>query len=184
MNQDTLKLCYYASELYESKKLSSNDIYQLLTTTNRRIGEVTKARQLVSYFLYNHYKMTMVQIAKEFKLQNHSSIIYQIDKVFYSLRTDKRMKYRHDFMLDIINGVQRIIMRDRPISKGILSEDDKEFIKANLSNDFSVSYYADILSKTKGAVKFYLYSLNKETLNATRKPQVKLSRFVIQKIDY
>jgi hypothetical protein len=87
-------------------------------------------------------------------------------------------------MLDIINGVQRTVTRDRPISKGILSEDDKDFIKANLSNDFSVSYYADILSKTKGAVKFYLYSLNKETLNATRKPQVKMSRFVIQKIDY
>lgn len=184
MTQDTLKLCYYASELYESKKLSSIDIYNLLTTTTRRIGEVTKARQLVAFMLYNHYNLTMVEIAKEFKLNNHSSIIYQIDKVFYTLRTDKRMKYRYDFMLDIVNGVERTVKRNTPISRGILSQDDRDFIKANLANDFSVSYYSDILNKTKGAVKFYLFSLKKETLNAVRKPQVKLSRFVIQRNDY
>ena len=184
MTQDTLKLCYYASELYESKKLSSNDIYNLLTTTTRRIGEVTKARQLVAFMLYNHYDMTMVEITKELGLKNHSSVIYQINKVFYRVNTDKRMKYRYDFMLDIVNGVQRTVNRTTPISRGILSQDDRDFIKANLANDFSVSYYSDILNKTKGAVKFYLFSLKKETLNLVRKPQVKLSRFVIQRNDY
>lgn len=184
MTQETLKLCYYASELYESKRLTSNQIYELLTKSTRRIGEVTKARQLVAYMLYNHYNMTLIDIAKELGLRNHSSVIYQIDKVYFSLRTDKRMQYRVNYMVDVYNGVYRTIKRNKPISKAILSDDDKEFIKANISNGYSVSYYSDILNKTKGAVKNYLSTLKKETLTKPKKEQFFLPKFVNTKIDY
>lgn len=184
MNENTLKLCYYASELYESKKLSANQIYHLLTTTKRQIGEVTKARQLVSFMLYNHFNLTQVEIAKELGLKNHSSIIYHIDQVYFKLRTDKRMQYRVDFMKDIINGVQRTVKRDVPISKAILSDDDKEFIEKNIKSGYSISYFSDILNKTKGAIRFYLKSLEKQTLNKSRKEQINLPKFVNTKIDY
>lgn len=184
MRDETLKLCYYASELYESKNMSANQIYEFLTKTKIRKGEVTKARQLVSYMLYNYCNMTMVQIAKEFKLKDHTAILYHIDQVYFKLRTDKRMQYRVNFMKDIINGLERKVKRDIPFFKNILSDDDKEFIKNNISNGYSVSYYSDILNKTKGAVKHYLSTLQKDTLNASRKVQVNIPKFVNTQIDY
>lgn len=184
MKDETLKLCYYASELYESKNISANQIYEFLTKTKIRKSEVTKARQLVSFMLYNYFNLTQWQIANELGLKNHSSILYHIDQVYFKLRTDKRMQYRVDFMKDIINGVQRTVKRDVPISRAILSNDDKLFIESNISNGYSVSYFSDILNKTKGAVKHYLATLQKETLNKSRKEQVFLPKFVSTKIDY
>lgn len=184
MNETTLKFCYYASELYESKKLSANQIYELLIKSKSRKDEVSRARQLISYMLYNHCNMTMVQIAKELNLKNHSSILYQIDQVYFSLRTDKRMQYRVNFMVDIFNGVYRTITRDTPISKGVLSDDDKEFIKTNAHKGYSISYFSDVLNKNKGSIKFYLRSLNIDSLNASRKVQVNLPKFANKQIDY
>jgi hypothetical protein len=184
MTKETLKLCYYASELYESKKYTANQIYDLLTKTQSRKKEVTKARQLVSYFLYNHYNLTLKEITKEINLINHTTIMYHIDQVYFSLRTDKRMKYRHDFMLDIINGLERTVIRNKPISRNVLSQDDKDFIFNNLNQGYSISYYSDVLNKTKCSIKYYLHSLKKENINTFRKNQIKIPNIVNKQIDY
>ena len=184
MTKETLKLCYYASELYESKKYSSNQIYDLLTKTRSRKKEVTKARQLVSYFLYNHYKLTLKEIAKELNLVNHTTIMYHIDQVFFSLRTDKRMKYRHDFMLDVLNGLERTISRNKPISRQVLSQDDKDFILSNLNKNYSIIYLSDFLNKTKNAVRFYLQSLQKESKKINKLQTFNLPKQTNFKIDY
>lgn len=184
MKNETLKLCYYASELYESKKLTANQIYELLTKTKNRQGEVAKARQLVAYFLYNHYNLTLKEIAKELNLANHTSIIYQIDKVYFSLRTDKRMKYRYDFMQDIINGIHRTVIRNKVVSKAILQEQDKEFIRENLNKGYSISYFSDVLNKHKNAIQRYLSTLKKDNKKIVKLPEYSLIKITNNKIDY
>jgi predicted transcriptional regulator len=129
-------------------------------------------------------KQQLKEIAKELNLVNHSTIVYHIDQVFFSLRTDKRMKYRHDFMLDIINGIERTVKRNKVISKQVLSQDDKDFILNNLNNNYSISYLSDVLNKTKNAVKFYLQSLEKEPKKVNKLQTFNLPKQTYFKIDY
>jgi len=162
MKTTTKKLCQLASELYESKNLSAEMIYDLILNSKSRKKEVTKAKQLVSFFLYNHFDMTYCAISREFGFKNHTSVLYHVNEVYFSLRTDKRMKYRHDYILDILNGVERTILRNKPILKSVLSEDDKQFIKDNLNQGYSISYLSDVLNKHKGIIKSFLLNVKKE----------------------
>lgn len=181
MKDTTKKLCLTASELYESKNYPAHKIFELLLNSKSRIKEVSKAKQLVSYFLYNHYNMTFIQIANEFKMINHSSVLYHVNEVHFSLRTDKRMKYRHDYMLDIINGVERTILRNKPISRNVLSDDDKKFIDENVH---TVSYYSDILNKNKGVIRLYLQNVHKERKLSYIAQQIRVAKMLNTRIDY
>lgn len=163
MKDTTKKLIKYAAELYESEIVPAEKIYDLLLNSVTRKKEVTKTRQLVCYFLYNHYDMTLLEICKEFRLANHTSVLYGVNKVHFSLRTDKRMTYRHDYMLDRINGLERFIIRNKPILRNELSEDDKLFITENLNKGYSISYFSDILNKHKYTIRCFLKFLKSES---------------------
>lgn len=163
MNDTTKKLIKYAAELYETKIVPADKIYDLLLNSVTRKKEVTKTRQLVCYFLYNHYDMTLLQICNEFRLANHTSVLYAVNEVHYSLRTDKRMTYRHDYMLDKINGLERFIIRNKPILKSELLDDDKQFIQENINKGYSISYYSDVLNKHKYTIRCFLKFLKSES---------------------
>jgi hypothetical protein len=184
MNDTTKKLIRYAAELYESKAIPAEKIYDLLLNSVTRKKEVTKTRQLVSYFLYNHYEMTLCDISKEFRLANHTSILYAVNEVHFSFRTDKRMRYRHDYMLDKINGLERFILRPTTILKTELSNADKQFIEDTLNKKYSISYYSDVLSKNKGIIKSFLKVLNINSKKSNTLRQVNLPKFKSTTIDY
>jgi hypothetical protein len=180
MKDITKNLCKIAADINESKKFSSDKIFELLINSKSRLKEVSRSKQLVSYFLYNNYNFTLTQIAKELNMKNHTSIMHHIDNVFYGLRTDKRAKYRHDFMLDVMSGLKRTIIRNKTISRNELSDDDKKFID---ENSYNVSYYSDVLTKNKGVISLYLKNIHKEN-KARYKNQMLMPKISFNKIDY
>tara|TARA_R110000868_G_scaffold136447_1_gene349415 strand:+ start:21063 stop:21578 length:516 start_codon:yes stop_codon:yes gene_type:complete len=163
MKDTTKKLIIYAAELFETKTIPANQIYDLLLNSVTRKKEVTKTRQLVCYFLYNHYEMTLIDICKEFRFANHTSVLYAVNEIHFSLRTDKRMRYRHDYMLDKINGLECSIIRHIPVLKTELSDVDKLFIQDNFFKGYSISYYSDILIKHKQTIKAFLKFLKEDS---------------------
>lgn len=164
MQDKTKTLCYWASQLYQSDILSADEIYDKLLNSKTRKKEVAKAKQLVGYLLYNHYNFTQVMIANEFNLANHSTIVHWLDQVQSELKTNKRMQYRYNLMKDVIDGkdVKLIKQRPRYFSRHALSDADKQFIKDNFNNGFCVSYFADVLNKTRKCVKSYFDYLSDE----------------------
>lgn len=189
MQDKTKTLCYWASQLYQSDILSSNEIYDRLLNSKSRKREVSKAKQLVGYLLYNHYNFTQQMIASEFNLLNHSTVIHWLDQVQSELKTNKRMQYRYSFMKDIINGKQVKLIKQKHtyFSKHDLSEADKQFIKDNFNNGFCISYFADVLNKTRKCVKSYFDYLSNEKniFNAPKANKYRVHSFnKRQTIDY
>lgn len=164
MQEQTKTLCYWTSQLYQNEVLHADEIYDKLINSNSRLKPVSKAKQLAGYILYNHYDLTLQMIADEFGLTNHSTVIYWLDQVQSELKTNKRMQYRYNLMRDVINGKEVKIIRQKPkyFSRHALSDADKQFIKDNYNNGFSISYYADALNKTRKTVKDYLNFISKE----------------------
>jgi hypothetical protein len=164
MTEETKKLSIAASQLYESERINWQEIYELLTTTKSRIKEVTLSRQLVGYVLYNHYGLTLKQVAKEIGLLCHSSIIYFIDNIQVQLRNNKRMQYRYNYMLEVMAGNSKEIIKPKHIKviKTVLTVGDIDFIRSNYKKDFSISYYSDILKKHKNPIRRYLKILENE----------------------
>lgn len=171
MTEETKRLSIAASQLYESERITWQEIYELLTTTKSRVKEVTLARQLVGYMLYNHYGLTLKQVAKEIGLLCHSSIIYFIDNIQVQLRNNKRMQYRYDYMKDVIAGNNKDIIKPKHIKvvKSVLTAADMDFIRSNYKKAFSVCYYSDMLKKHRYPIRRYLKILEKELGPATIK---------------
>lgn len=184
MKDTTKKLIIYAAELFETKQIPADKIYDLLLNSVTRKKEVTKTRQLVCYFLYNHYEMTLIDICKEFRFANHTSALYAVNEIHFSLRTDRRCKYRHDYMLDKINGLERFIMRQVPVLKTVLMDADKQFIIDNKNKGYSISYYSDILNKHKFTIKSFLKVLKENSKKSNTLRQGNLPKFKSTVIDY
>ena len=189
MTKETAQLCLWASALYENERLSRDEIYFYLINTRSRVKEVSNTRQLVGYVLYNHFDYTMQMIAEEFKLINHSTIVYWMDRVQQEIKTNRRMKYRYEYLKDCLQGEVKEIkkMITAYQSNRILSDADKDFIKFNLDKGFSVSYISDALKKTRGAVKEYIALLNRKNpkLEAKAMSRVRVHSFnKRQPIDY
>jgi hypothetical protein len=184
MKDTTKKLIIYAAELFETKQISADKIYDLLLNSVSRKKEVTKTRQLVCYFLYNHYEMTYVDICKEFRFANHTSVLYAVNEIHFSLRTDKRMQYRCNYVLDKINGLERFIIRNKPILKTELLDADKQFIIDNLNKGYSISYYSDVLNKNKGVIKSFLNLLKADSKKINKLQTINLPKRTNIKIDY
>ena len=165
MTKETAQLCLWASALYENERLSRDEIYFYLINTRSRVKEVSNARQLVGYVLYNHFDYTMQMIAHEFSLTNHSTVVYWMDRVQMSIKTNKRMKYRYEYILDCINGNVLEIkkMGNSSVSKYKLSEADRDFIKINIDKGYSISYLADVLKKTRKCIKEYLLLIDSKS---------------------
>lgn len=189
MKEETKNLCYWAAQLYHTDRVPSDVIYDLVLNSNSRLKEVSQARQLVGYMLYNHFGYTLQGIASEFNLLNHSTILYWMDKIQVQLRTNRRMQYRYDFMKDVLNGTQKPIIRQSTsvINKNILSQADMHFIKSTFTSGFSICYYADVLRKNRQPVRDYMRFLSKEN-NIFEAPKIEKFRHTIknqsQSIDY
>lgn len=165
MTDETKKLCLWASALYENERLTRDEIYFYITNSKSRIKEVSQTKQLVGYMLYNHFNYTMQMIAEEFSLINHSTVVYWMDRVQMSVKTNKRMKYRYDYLLDCIKGDVKEVRRigNTTISKRILSDADRDFIRLNINRGYSVTYFADVLRKTRGCIKDYLLLIERKS---------------------
>lgn len=189
MKDNTKQLCLWASALYESERVSRDEIYFDVVNTKSRTKEVSQTKQLVGYMLYNHFDFTMQMIAEEFKLINHSTIVYWMYRVQQEIKTNRRMKYRYEYLKDCLQGEVKEIkkMVNSYQSNRILSDADKDFIKFNLDKGFSVSYISDALKKTRGAVKEYIALLNRKNpkLEAKAMSRVRVHSFnKRQPIDY
>jgi hypothetical protein len=164
MQEGTKKLCYWASQLYQNELFHADEIYDKLVNSKSRLKPVSKSKQLVGYILYNHFNFTQEMIASEFNLVNHSTIVYWLDRVQSELKTNKRMQYRYNLMKDVIDGKEIKVIKHRPkyFNRHTLSDADKQFIKDNINNGFCVSYFADVLNKTRKTVKDYLTFVTKD----------------------
>lgn len=165
MTDETKKLCLFASSLFESERLSKDEIYYYVTNTNSRIKEISKTRQLVGFVLYNHYNYTMQMISNDFGLTNHSTVVYWMDRVMHEIKINKRMDYKYKYILDCIKGDIKPIkrMNSTYVSKYLLSQADKDYIRFNIEKGYSVSYISDTLKKTRKCIKDYLILLDRKT---------------------
>lgn len=189
MTEETKKLCLWASALFESEKLSRDEIYFYITNTRSRVKPVSNTRQLVGYILYNHYNFTMQMIAEEFSLTNHSTIVYWMDRVQMSIKTNKRMQYRYEYLLDCIKGDVKEVkkMGNSSVSKHKLSEADRDYIRFNIDKGYSISYLADVLKKTRKCIKEYLLLIESKSnkFEARAMDRVRIHSFnKRQTIDY
>lgn len=188
MREETKNLCYWAAQLYHTQRIPSDIIYDRVLNSKSRLKEVAQARQLIGYMLYNHFHLTLQQVADELNLVNHSTVIYWLDKIQVQIRTNKRMEYRYNFMKDVLVGKQKQIVRQRVeiASRNKLSDADMQFIKSNFTSGFSVSYYADVLRKNRMPVKEYLNFLSKEfyIFDAPKIERFRTTGIKSQSIDY
>lgn len=168
MNEKTKKLCYHASKLYESQRISANTIYDLLVYSNSRVKEVAQARQLVGYVLYNNTKTNLQSVAEELNITNHSTVIHWLDKISVDLRTNRRMQYRVQYLTDIFKGNPRELIRNsfNKTSKHHLTNAEMQFIVDNYENIKDICYYADFLGKNRLSIKRYISKI--EQLNKAR----------------
>lgn len=158
MKDKTKQLCLWTSALYESERMSRDEIYAQLISTTSRIKEVSQCKQLVGYLLYNKFDYTMQMVVEEFKLKNHSTAVYWMDRIEHQIKTNKRMKYRYDYLLDCLAGNFKEIKRVNTEfkSKYNLSDADKDFIRLHIDKGYSITYIADVLRKTRGTIKDYI----------------------------
>jgi len=187
MKEETKNLCHWAAQLYESDRMSSSEIYACLLNTKTRIKEVAQAKQIVGYMLYNHCEYTLQQVVNELNLTNHSTAIYWIDKIQTELRTNSRMKFRYNYMLDVINGNPKPLVRNKNANtdKNVLSEYDMQYIKSNIKFKYNVSYYADMLRKNRSPINVYMRFLKKQSvIFGTQKTSSYKPKLETKKIDY
>jgi hypothetical protein len=155
MKDETKQLCHTASRLFQSKRVHRSALYEMILNTNLRLKEVTRARQMIGYILYNHYGFTLKEVVSELNCVNHSTAIYWLDRVQRDIKGNTRVKSQYEYIMNEINGIPNREIPESKINEFTLTMSDIDFIEMNIDK-YNVSEFADILKKYRNVVRRYI----------------------------
>jgi hypothetical protein len=160
MKDKTKQLCQMASRLFQSKRIHRSALYEMILNTNLRLKEVSRARQMIGYILYNHYGFTLKEVVVELNCVNHSTAIYWLDRVHSDIKGNTRVKSQYDYIMNEINGIPNREITECKTNQYALNIADIDFIELNIDK-YNVSEFADILKKYRNVVKKYIDKVKK-----------------------
>jgi len=155
MKDETKNLCHSASRLFQSKRIHRTALYEMLIKSNIRLKEVSRARQMIGYILYNHYGLTLKEVSNQLNCVNHTTTLYWLDRVQNDIKGNTRVKSQYDYMMNEINGIPNREILDTKSNKSTLTISDIDFIELNIDK-YNLSEFADILKKYRNIIKRYI----------------------------
>ena len=155
MREETKQLCQTASRLFQSKRIHRSALYEMILNTNLRLKEVSRARQMIGYVLYNHYGFTLKEVVSELNCVNHSTAIYWLDRVHSEIKGNTRAKSQYEYIMNEINGIPNREIPELKTNELTLTISDIDFIEMNLDK-YNVSEFSDILKKYRSVVRKYI----------------------------